>query len=39
VYDADDLARVAARLNNRPWQSLRYLKPSKKFTELEGVWH
>jgi IS30 family transposase len=38
VYDADDLARVAASLNNRPMQTLNYLKPSEKFTELEGVW-
>ena len=38
VYDADDLARVAASLNNRPRQTLGYLKPSEKFTELESVW-
>jgi hypothetical protein len=38
VYDADDLARVAASLNNRPRQTLGYLKPSEKFTALESVW-
>ncbi len=36
--DADDLARVAASLNNRPRQTLGYLKPSEKVTELESVW-
>lgn len=38
VYDAGDLAHVAASLNNRPRQTLGYLKPSEKFTELESVW-
>lgn len=38
VYDAGDLARVAASLDNRPRQTLGYLKPSEKFTELESVW-
>ena len=38
AYDADDLARLAASLNNRPRQTLGYVKPAEKFTELESVW-
>lgn len=37
VYDAADLARMAASLNNRPRMTLGYLKPSEKFTELVAM--
>jgi transposase, IS30 family len=37
VCDADDLASVAASLNNRPRQTLGYLKPSEKFTGLVAM--
>ncbi|HUY97973.1 MAG TPA: hypothetical protein VMW47_10225 [Verrucomicrobiae bacterium] len=37
LYDAHDLARVAASRLLRPGQILRYLKRSEKVTELEIV--
>ena len=37
VYDAEDLARIAASLNNRPRKTLGYLKPSEKFSELVAL--
>jgi IS30 family transposase len=33
-HSADDLARIAASLNNRPRKTLEYMKPSEKLTEL-----
>jgi IS30 family transposase len=33
-HSAEDLARVATSLNNRPRQTLDWLKPSEKLTEL-----
>jgi IS30 family transposase len=34
VHSADDLARIAASLNNRPRNTLEFMKPSEKLTEL-----
>jgi transposase, IS30 family len=34
VHSADDLARFARSLNNRPRKTLGYMKPSEKLTEL-----
>ena len=34
VHSADDLARIAASLNNRPRKTLGFMKPSEKLTEL-----
>jgi IS30 family transposase len=34
VHSADDLARIAANLNNRPRKTLEFMKPSEKLTEL-----
>ena len=34
VHSADDLARIAASLNNRPRKTLSYMTPSEKLTEL-----
>ena len=33
-FDADDLDRIAASLNNRPRQTLGFMKPSEKLAEL-----
>jgi IS30 family transposase len=33
-HSADDLARIAASLNNRPRQTLDYMKPSEKLAEF-----
>ncbi|HUZ09432.1 MAG TPA: IS30 family transposase, partial [Acidimicrobiales bacterium] len=33
-HSADDLARFAASLNNRPRKTLDYMKPSEKLAEL-----
>jgi IS30 family transposase len=34
VHSADDLARFAASLNNRPRETLGFMKPSEKLAEL-----
>ena len=34
VHSAADLARIAARLNDRPRKTLGFMKPSEKLTEL-----
>ena len=34
VYSADDLARIASSLNDRPRKTLGYMKPSEKLAEL-----
>jgi len=34
VHSADDLARFARSLNNRPRETLGFMKPSEKLTEL-----
>ena len=34
VHSADDLARIAASLNNRPRKTLGFMKPSEKLAEL-----
>ena len=34
VHSAEDLARIAASLNNRPRKTLGFMKPSEKLTEL-----
>ena len=34
VHSADDLARIAASLNNRPRKTLGFMTPSDKLTEL-----
>ena len=34
TLDADDLARIAASLNDRPRQTLGFMKPSEKLAEL-----
>jgi transposase, IS30 family len=34
VYTAEDLARIARSLNNRPRKTLGYMTPSEKLTEL-----
>jgi len=34
VHYADDLARFARSLNNRPRETLGFMKPSEKLTEL-----
>jgi IS30 family transposase len=34
AHSAEDLARFAASLNNRPRKTLGYLKPSEKLAEL-----
>ena len=34
VHSADDLARIARSLNNRPRKTLGYMKPSEKLAEL-----
>jgi len=34
VHSAQDLERVAQSLNNRPRETLRFMKPSEKLTEL-----
>ena len=34
VFSAKDLNRVAAELNDRPRQTLGWMKPSQKFAEL-----
>jgi len=34
VHSADDLARIAANLNNRPRKTLEFMKPSEKLAEL-----
>jgi transposase, IS30 family len=34
IYTAEDLARIAWSLNNRPRKTLGYMKPSEKLTEI-----
>jgi transposase, IS30 family len=34
VHTAEDLARIAANLNNRPRKTLGFMKPSEKLAEL-----
>jgi len=34
VHSAEDLARFADSLNNRPRKTLRYMKPSERLAEL-----
>jgi transposase, IS30 family len=34
AFDADDLARIAASLNDRPRKTLGFMKPSEKLAEL-----
>ncbi len=34
VHSAEDLARVARSLNNRPRKTLGFMTPSEKLTEL-----
>jgi len=34
VHSAEDLARIARSLNNRPRKTLAYMKPSEKLAEL-----
>ena len=34
VHSAEDLARIAASLNNRPRKTLGFMKPSEKLTEI-----
>jgi IS30 family transposase len=34
VHSADDLARIARSLNNRPRKTLQYMKPSEKLAEF-----
>jgi transposase, IS30 family len=34
IHSADDLARFARSLNNRPRETLGFMKPSEKLTEL-----
>ena len=34
VHSAEDLARIARSLNNRPRKTLGFMKPSEKLTEL-----
>ena len=34
VHSAEDLARFARSLNNRPRKTLEYMKPSEKLAEL-----
>ena len=34
VHSAEDLARIAASLNNRPRKTLEFMKPSEKLAEL-----
>jgi IS30 family transposase len=34
VHSAEDLARIARSLNNRPRKTLGYMKPSEKLAEL-----
>jgi IS30 family transposase len=36
VHTADDLARIANSLNNRPRETLGFLKPAEKLTELRA---
>jgi IS30 family transposase len=37
MYDAPELARIAASLSNRPRKTLGYMKPLEKFTELVAM--
>jgi len=34
IHSAEDLARFARSLNNRPRETLGFMKPSEKLTEL-----
>jgi IS30 family transposase len=34
VHSADDLARIARSLNNRPRKTLGFMKPSERLAEL-----
>jgi transposase, IS30 family len=34
VHTAEELARIARSLNNRPRKTLGYMKPSEKLAEL-----
>lgn len=33
-HSADDLAKIARSLNNRPRKTLGFMKPSERFAEL-----
>jgi IS30 family transposase len=37
VHSAEDLARFAASLNNRPRETLGFMKPSEKLAELVAM--
>jgi IS30 family transposase len=37
VHSADDLGRFAASLNNRPRETLGFMKPSEKLAELVAM--
>jgi IS30 family transposase len=37
VHSAEDLARIAASLNNRPRETLGFMKPSEKLAELVAM--
>jgi len=37
VFGADDLARIAVSINNRPRKTLGFMKPSEKLTELVAM--
>nr|MDQ2959449.1 IS30 family transposase [Candidatus Dormibacteraeota bacterium] len=37
LFGADDLARIAASINNRPRKTLGFMKPSEKLTELVAM--
>ena len=37
IHSADDLARFARSLNNRPRETLGFMKPSEKLAELVAM--
>lgn len=37
VHTADDLARIATSLNNRPRETLGFMNPSEKLAELVAM--
>jgi IS30 family transposase len=37
AFDAEDLAAIAASLNNRPRKTLGFMKPSKMLAELVAM--
>jgi IS30 family transposase len=37
VHTAEDLARIAGSLNNRPRETLGFMKPSEKFAEFVAM--